>query len=249
MLVYQRVGLSWKKEKSWEIHIACRCLRYFQTPPCSSGMIWVENVPSRGPSGDLLFTQDFDAGAEATGLWKLQPGWLKVVKITFHHKQNLGYSRMFSQQLPNLEDLEALLSIPQDVFKEMTKRSLFWVSDAFFTLGPWISHVDVHFFAFEVEVGARFVIVLEGALAGKIKEKEVKLGRGNYLEDEVWIPWDTRETARQTRGMVWMAREWQLWSFWVMLWRIYLYVLLLLLMMIIIIITIIITIIDDHRLS
>ena len=52
------------------------------------------------------------------------------------------------------------------------------------------------FFAFEVEVGARFVVVLEGALAGKIKEKEVKLGRGNYLEDEVW-----------TRGMVGMARE------------------------------------------
>ena len=29
------------------------------------------------------------------------------------------------------------------------------------------------------------MIVLEGSLAGKIKEKEVKLGRGNYLEDEV----------------------------------------------------------------
>jgi len=62
------------------------------------------------------------------------------------------------------------------------------------------------FIAFEVEVGARFVVVLEGALAGKIKEKEVKLGRGNYLEDEVWIPW-ARETARETRGMVGMARE------------------------------------------
>ena len=48
----------------------------------------------------------------------------------------------------------------------------------------------------EVEVGARFVIVLEGSLAGKIKEKEVKLGRGNYLEDEVGIGM-TRGALRQ----------------------------------------------------
>jgi hypothetical protein len=46
-------------------------------------------VGDRPGIGHLLFTQDFDAGAEATGLWK-SSGWLKVVKMTFHHKQNLG---------------------------------------------------------------------------------------------------------------------------------------------------------------
>lgn len=39
----------------------------------------------------------------------------------------------------------------------------------------------------EVEIGARFVVVLEGSLSGKIKDKDVKLGRRDYLEDEALL--------------------------------------------------------------
>lgn len=52
----------------------------------------------------------------------------------------------------------------------------------------------------EVEVGARFVVVLEGALAGKIKEKEVKVGRGNYLEDEALLHKTSIETKSLQAG-------------------------------------------------
>ncbi|CAJ1351647.1 unnamed protein product [Effrenium voratum] len=52
----------------------------------------------------------------------------------------------------------------------------------------------------QVEVGARFVVVLQGSLSGKNKDKEISLGRRDWLEDEALLHSTATETKSLTSG-------------------------------------------------